>query len=248
MYEVPGEVTVQEVKVDPKVEEEIIEEEQYEDTELIENPSKGTPVAHSTLAPDEDDELYDDNLQPPSEASDDIDEIYDECLVSNAMLTTQSGMMHAASVSSIPSYPPPQPPPSARIAGSRTSISSSSSSDAYLPPRELQTPSTDEIKRKFTPNRSSLHSKILPKAPIAVSPKEEIKEAPEQEEDYENIYFGLWDCCGDDDNELTFKRGEVIRVISKEHEQLDWWVGVLNGKVGLVPKAYLMEAYELRVE
>lgn len=33
--------------------------------------------------------------------------------------------------------------------------------------------------------------------------------------DYANFYQGLWDCTGDESDELTFKRGDVIYIISK---------------------------------
>lgn len=33
--------------------------------------------------------------------------------------------------------------------------------------------------------------------------------------DYANFYQALWDCTGDESDELTFKRGDVIYVISK---------------------------------
>ncbi|XP_071789034.1 src kinase-associated phosphoprotein 2-like isoform X2 [Asterias amurensis] len=63
------------------------------------------------------------------------------------------------------------------------------------------------------------------------------------EEDYENIYIGLWDCMADDKDELEFKRGEMVHIISKEYDTFSWWIGERNNKVGLVPKDYLMKAY-----
>ncbi|XP_013378947.1 src kinase-associated phosphoprotein 2 isoform X2 [Lingula anatina] len=60
-----------------------------------------------------------------------------------------------------------------------------------------------------------------------------------------NIYWGLWDCHGDTSDELTFKRGDQILVVSKEYDNDQWWVGLLSGKVGLVPKNYLSPAYRL---
>lgn len=61
--------------------------------------------------------------------------------------------------------------------------------------------------------------------------------------DYQNMYVGLWDCKADDESELDFHYGDVIRILSKEHDPYAWWIGELNGKIGFVPKAYLMEAY-----
>lgn len=33
--------------------------------------------------------------------------------------------------------------------------------------------------------------------------------------DYVNFYQGLWDCTGDVPDELSFKRGDVIYILSK---------------------------------
>ncbi|KFO89654.1 Src kinase-associated phosphoprotein 2, partial [Buceros rhinoceros silvestris] len=63
--------------------------------------------------------------------------------------------------------------------------------------------------------------------------------------DYANFYQGLWDCTGDEPDELTFKRGDVIYILSKEYNSFGWWVGEMNGTIGLVPKAYLMEMYDI---
>ncbi|KAF4799226.1 Src kinase-associated phosphoprotein 2 [Turdus rufiventris] len=63
--------------------------------------------------------------------------------------------------------------------------------------------------------------------------------------DYANFYQALWDCTGDESDELTFKRGDVIYVISKEYNRYGWWVGEMNGTIGLVPKDYVMEMYDI---
>ncbi|NXG15542.1 SKAP2 protein, partial [Grallaria varia] len=63
--------------------------------------------------------------------------------------------------------------------------------------------------------------------------------------DYANFYQGLWDCTGDVPDELTFKRGDVIYILSKEYDEYGWWVGEMKGTIGLVPKAYIMEMYEI---
>ncbi|NXE92682.1 SKAP2 protein, partial [Menura novaehollandiae] len=63
--------------------------------------------------------------------------------------------------------------------------------------------------------------------------------------DYANFYQGLWDCTGDVPDELTFKRGDVIYIISKEYNRFGWWVGEMKGTIGLVPKAYVMEMYDI---
>ncbi|KAJ7322430.1 hypothetical protein JRQ81_018717 [Phrynocephalus forsythii] len=66
-----------------------------------------------------------------------------------------------------------------------------------------------------------------------------------KETDYVNFYQGLWDCTGDVPDELTFKRGDVIYILSKEYNRFGWWVGEMKGTIGLVPKAYIMEMYDI---
>uniref|UniRef100_A0A8C7WZ88 Src kinase-associated phosphoprotein 2 n=1 Tax=Oryzias sinensis TaxID=183150 RepID=A0A8C7WZ88_9TELE len=62
---------------------------------------------------------------------------------------------------------------------------------------------------------------------------------------YQNYYQGLWDCDGDQADELSFKRGETIYILSKEYSNFGWWVGEKNGAIGIVPKDYLLELYVL---
>ncbi|KFQ49211.1 Src kinase-associated phosphoprotein 2, partial [Nestor notabilis] len=62
---------------------------------------------------------------------------------------------------------------------------------------------------------------------------------------YANFYQGLWDCTGDVPDELTFKRGDIIYILSKEYNRFGWWVGEMKGTIGLVPKAYIMEMYDI---
>ncbi|XP_030058166.1 src kinase-associated phosphoprotein 2 [Microcaecilia unicolor] len=64
-------------------------------------------------------------------------------------------------------------------------------------------------------------------------------------DDYGNFYQGLWDCSGDHPDELTFKRGDAIYIISKEYNKYGWWVGEMKGAIGLVPKTYIMEMYDI---
>ncbi|XP_017654910.1 src kinase-associated phosphoprotein 1 isoform X2 [Nannospalax galili] len=63
--------------------------------------------------------------------------------------------------------------------------------------------------------------------------------------DYANYYQGLWDCHGDQPDELSFQRGDLIRILSKEFNMYGWWVGELNSLVGIVPKEYLTTAFEV---
>ncbi|XP_008289265.1 src kinase-associated phosphoprotein 2 isoform X2 [Stegastes partitus] len=88
-------------------------------------------------------------------------------------------------------------------------------------------------------------------APVKSPPKVEpaSKPAPpaavDKSTDYQNYYQGLWDCIGDHPDELSFKRGDAIYILSKEYQSFGWWVGEKNGSVGIVPKEYLMELYAL---
>lgn len=65
--------------------------------------------------------------------------------------------------------------------------------------------------------------------------------------DYESWYQAIWDCHSGQPDELSFKRGDLLKVVSKEHDRHSWWVAKAHGSkagVGLVPKTYLMAAYE----
>lgn len=63
--------------------------------------------------------------------------------------------------------------------------------------------------------------------------------------DYANYYQGVWDCSAEHPNELSFHRGDLIYILSKEYNMYGWWVGELNSAVGIVPKDYLAAAYDL---
>uniref|UniRef100_UPI00398F184A src kinase-associated phosphoprotein 1 isoform X1 n=2 Tax=Pristiophorus japonicus TaxID=55135 RepID=UPI00398F184A len=63
--------------------------------------------------------------------------------------------------------------------------------------------------------------------------------------DYASFYQGLWDCSSEEADELSFKRGDLIHILSKDYNPYGWWVGEMKGVIGIVPKDYLMEAYEM---
>lgn len=63
--------------------------------------------------------------------------------------------------------------------------------------------------------------------------------------DYQNYYQGIWDCTGDQPDELSFRRGDAIYILSKEYQNYGWWIGEMKGSVGIVPKEYLMELYAI---
>ncbi|XP_072316339.1 src kinase-associated phosphoprotein 2 [Eucyclogobius newberryi] len=95
-------------------------------------------------------------------------------------------------------------------------------------------------------------AKPLPKFdPVVRKPSPPAAPAPfaapavDKSTDYKNFYQGLWDCIGDHPDELSFKRGDAVYILSKEYQGFGWWVGEKNGAVGIVPKDYLMELYAI---
>ncbi|CAC5403221.1 SKAP2 [Mytilus coruscus] len=170
-------------------------------------------------------ELYDDGTEgdiyeaepvaaPPEPIQEDI---YDEGLSA----PVQDELYEKASTPSVPSVPPtriarPPPPP---VPGKDPY-----QSRPILPIREPHK-KTEEL-------------------PLSSPPLEEGEpKSYRNEDDFENMYIGKWDCTGDNDKELSFKKGDIIYIINREFDDRSWWVGELNGKFGLVPKNYLTEAY-----
>uniref|UniRef100_A0A3Q0SKB9 Src kinase associated phosphoprotein 2 n=1 Tax=Amphilophus citrinellus TaxID=61819 RepID=A0A3Q0SKB9_AMPCI len=84
-----------------------------------------------------------------------------------------------------------------------------------------------------------------PKIEPASKPPAPPLAAVDKSADYQNYYQGLWDCSGDHPDELSFKRGDAIYILSKEYQNFGWWIGEKNGVIGIVPKDYLMELYAL---
>ncbi|XP_034030890.1 src kinase-associated phosphoprotein 2 isoform X2 [Thalassophryne amazonica] len=102
----------------------------------------------------------------------------------------------------------------------------------------------DDIYEELPDEEVPAPSKPLPK----VEPPGKPAPAPaavDKSTDYQNYYQGLWDCVGDHPDELSFKRGEAIYILSREYQSFGWWVGEKNGAIGIVPKDYLMELYAL---
>ncbi|XP_056111674.1 src kinase-associated phosphoprotein 1 [Rhinichthys klamathensis goyatoka] len=83
----------------------------------------------------------------------------------------------------------------------------------------------------------------LPDDEISDNAEEFIEKAGSS--DYANYYQGLWDCEADRPDELAFQRGDIIYIISKEYNIHGWWVGEIDGAIGIVPKEFLHPAYIL---
>ncbi|CAD7667292.1 unnamed protein product [Nyctereutes procyonoides] len=106
----------------------------------------------------------------------------------------------------------------------------------------------DDIDGFDAPNSGSQCRPII--LPGSMGPKEPTKETEDDiyevlPVDYTNYYQGLWDCHGDQPDELSFQRGDLIRILSKEYNMYGWWVGELNSLIGIVPKEYLTTAFEM---
>ncbi|XP_030367338.1 src kinase-associated phosphoprotein 2 isoform X1 [Strigops habroptila] len=95
----------------------------------------------------------------------------------------------------------------------------------------------EEVKEEHIPSKAEVPRKLSQEKVTTVSDNKNT--------DYANFYQGLWDCTGDVPDELTFKRGDVIYILSKEYNRFGWWVGEMKGTIGLVPKAYIMEMYDI---
>ncbi|CAG5124172.1 unnamed protein product [Candidula unifasciata] len=119
-----------------------------------------------------------------------------------------------------------------------------------LPPPPLPPHKTHESGGQIPPplpGRALPPPPTEPLPPVPSTPKKMISPSLgnilHPSEDFENLFYGKWDCTGSTTNELSFKRSQIVHVISRELD--DWWVGALEDKVGLVPKTYLCPAYEL---
>ncbi|XP_020848873.1 src kinase-associated phosphoprotein 2 isoform X4 [Phascolarctos cinereus] len=104
-------------------------------------------------------------------------------------------------------------------------------------------PSDDEIYEVLPEDEDGTSYKKM-EEPRQMS--QEVTHTPaDKSTDYANFYQGLWDCTGAVPDELSFKRGDVIYILSKDYNRFGWWVGEMKGTVGLVPKAYIMEMYDI---
>ncbi|XP_020792925.1 src kinase-associated phosphoprotein 2 isoform X2 [Boleophthalmus pectinirostris] len=97
-------------------------------------------------------------------------------------------------------------------------------------PEEEELPKTEPVS-KLSPSPAPVQAPAPARAPVNKST------------DYKNFYQGLWDCTGDHPDELSFKRGDAIYILSKEYNTFGWWVGEKHGAIGIVPKDYLAELY-----
>ncbi|XP_054477091.1 src kinase-associated phosphoprotein 2 [Anoplopoma fimbria] len=106
-----------------------------------------------------------------------------------------------------------------------------------------QEPIDDDIYEELPEDDMPTPAKPPPKLEPASKPA--TPASVDKSTDYPNFYQGLWDCAGDHQDELSFKRGDAIYILSKEYQSFGWWVGEKNGTVGIVPKDFLLELYAI---
>jgi len=56
-------------------------------------------------------------------------------------------------------------------------------------------------------------------------------------EDDQKLYKAAYDFAAQDDEEISFKRGDTIKVTEKYNE--NWWMGEVNGRSGMFPATYV---------
>ncbi|XP_056142649.1 src kinase-associated phosphoprotein 2 [Lampris incognitus] len=110
-------------------------------------------------------------------------------------------------------------------------------------PAAAPEPIDDDIYEELPEEDMSTPPKPSPKAEPVSKPAAPV--AVNKSADYQNYYQGIWDCRGEHLDELSFKRGDAIYILSKEYNSFGWWVGELEGTIGIVPKDYLMELYAI---
>lgn len=102
----------------------------------------------------------------------------------------------------------------------------------------------DDIYEELPEEEMPVPKKIAPE-PASKPPVAAPVTAVNKSTDYQNYFQGLWDCNGDQPDELSFKRGDAIYILSKEYDTFGWWVGEMKGMIGIVPKNFLTEMYIL---
>lgn len=56
------------------------------------------------------------------------------------------------------------------------------------------------------------------------------------------LYVAKWDWTQDEGHQLTFRRGQLLQLVSKQHEQHGWWIMTDGHVSGMVPCSYITTA------
>ncbi|KAL7887546.1 hypothetical protein AOLI_G00052670 [Acnodon oligacanthus] len=83
-------------------------------------------------------------------------------------------------------------------------------------------PIDEDIYEELPEEEIPLPKKPLPQ-PVSKPPVAAPVTAVNKSTDYKNYFQGLWDCSGDQPDELSFKRGDTIYILSKEYDTFGWW-------------------------
>eukprot|EP00795_Rhopilema_esculentum_P009318 gene9318-17017_t len=54
-----------------------------------------------------------------------------------------------------------------------------------------------------------------------------------------SVYRASFDFAAQDDEEISFRRGDIINVTQKYNE--NWWIGTVNGRTGMFPASYVTQ-------
>ncbi|XP_052256273.1 src kinase-associated phosphoprotein 2-B-like isoform X1 [Dreissena polymorpha] len=210
----------------------LIEEDMYEE---VGNELKEKVLSDKPLPSGPEEDYVDDVsvITPPgpSEPSEDYEEPEAPSRPPPPPIST---LKHAPPISTPKHLPPLPPPPEPELI--QEDIYDDTVSPQTVSPQPAPPPVPPPIIRKAPPQR------VLPECPPQ-KVKINVKVTCNPKEDFENLYYGKWDCNADNKNELSFKRGDMVYVISRQFDEKAWWICECHGKYGLVPKSFLLPAY-----
>lgn len=111
--------------------------------------------------------------------------------------------------------------------------------DGPAPPSSTAQAQTSQVTNKYTPNPQ-------PSFPAPPLPDPNTK-LPEPEPNYP-VYVGKYDYDSRTDDDLTFRKGDMLYIISTDEG--DWWFARsrTTGKEGYIPSNYVAEYKSLDAE
>lgn len=196
-------------------------------------PEKRTPIS-PIVAADIHREERTQPIPPTTSLNDEPDtesdsEDYDDTLVEISQTSTLKTIPPSPQASS-----PPVLPSRPRLIGKQ--------GERKNPPNNDQTRTQPpQPPRKPQPKCAMMPPIIPKKAEIFNSPPP--RKEPERNQ-YLAMYFSRWDYSAQGSDELTVQRGDLIHIVDKTFDKESWWTGEFNGKTGLIPKDYLVPAYQ----
>lgn len=188
----------------------------YDDTEALPSPAKQAQQSSVTsVKPKVSDYEYEEDEQ-----------VYDDTVspASQSLPPPPQSAMHPASPPAVPNSSPPQPQ-LRKNPGLTKGIAICHSIDASddnfsdpmyppLPPRQFSGDKNDGEDLK------NIVSDLSPSC----------------------LFVAKWDWTQDEGHQLTFRRGQLLQVVSKQHEQHGWWIMTDGHVSGMVPCSYVTTA------